>query len=92
MTEVVSEPVAVRVGTSGMPIRVLWRGRDYEVVGRPVRWVDRTPWWTWTAEKLPKVVEQPMWTVRLAAPDCDVVQADLSVTGGDWWQIERVRN
>lgn len=90
MDEIVQEPVAVRV-VSGTPARVMWRGRDYTVVGRPVRWIDRVPWWTWTAERLPRIVEQPMWTVSLAAPGGDVVEADLSVTEGDWWQVERVR-
>ena len=91
MNELIQEAVAVRVGVSGTPARVVWRGRDYKVVGRPVPWIDRLPWWTWTAERLPQVVEQPMWTVSLAAPDGGIVEADLSVTGGDWWQIEQVR-
>jgi len=91
MDEIVQEAAAVRVGASGTPQRVMWRGREYKVVGRPVRWVDRAPWWTWTAERLPQVIEQLMWTADLVTPGGDVLQADLSVTGDDWWQVERVR-
>jgi len=92
MDEIVEEPVAVRVGLSGTPAQVMWRGCRYQVVGRPVPWVDRAPWWTWTAERLPQVVEQSMWTVHLATPDGDgVVEADLSVVQGDWWRLERIR-
>ena len=92
MDEDVGEEVAVRTHGSGVPVAVEWRGRRYQVVGRPVRWVDRSPWWRWTAARLPAVVEQPMWTVSLAAPGAEaVVEADLSVTAGDWWRLERVR-
>ena len=92
MDEIVAEEVAVLAGTSGVPAQVRWRGRRYPVVGRPVPWIDRSPWWAWTAERLPQVVEQPMWTVHLAAPDTgDIVEADLSVTAGDWWRLERIR-
>ena len=91
MDENIGEQVAVRTGASGTPSQVTWRGRCYRVVGRPVRWVDRSPWWRWTAARLPAVVEQPMWTVSLAASDDVVVEAELSVTAGDWWRLERVR-
>ena len=92
MDEFVQEEVAVLAGSSGVPAQVRWRGRRYPVIGRPVPWIDRSPWWAWTAERLPKVVEQPMWTVRMMAPDTgDIVEADLSVTAGDWWRLERIR-
>jgi len=91
MDEIVAEEVAVLAGTSGVPAQVRWRGHRYPVVGRPVPWIDRSPWWAWTAERLPQVVEQPMWTVRLAAPTGDIVEAELSVTAGDWWRLERIR-
>ena len=92
MDEIVEEEVAVLASASGAPAQVRWRGCRYTVVGRPVPWIDRTPWWAWTAERLPAVVEQPMWTVRLAAPSTgDTVEADLSVVAGDWWRLERVR-
>lgn len=92
MDEIVEEEVAVLASALGVPAQVRWRGRRYPVVGRPVPWIDRSPWWAWTAERLPKVVEQPMWTVRLAdSATGDVVEADLSVIGGDWWRLERIR-
>ena len=91
MDEVVGEQVAVRTHASGAPVLVEWRGRRYRVVGRPVRWVDRSPWWRWTAARLRAVVEQPMWTVDLAAGTDDAIEVDLSVTAGDWWRLERVR-
>ena len=86
-----SEVVLVQATRTGVPVRVSWRGHTYQVLGCPTPWIDRVPWWTWTAEQLPKVVEQAMWTVTMAARDGGAtIQADLSVTGGDWWQIERV--
>lgn len=91
MDEIVAEQVAVLAGTSGVPVQVEWRGQCYPVVGRPVPWIDRSPWWVWTAERLPKVVEQPMWTVRLITDMGATVEADLSVTDGDWWRLERIR-
>jgi len=92
MDEIVEEQVAVLAGTSGVPVQVEWRGRRYMVGGHPVPWIDRSPWWVWTSERLPKVVEQPMWTVRLITPSTgDTVEADLSVTDGDWWRLERIR-
>jgi len=93
MDDLVEESVAVRVGPAGAPVQVLWRGQNWQVMGRPVPWIDRLPWWTWTAERLPQVVEQPMWTVSLVMPGTDkVLEADLSVVQGDWWRLERVRD
>lgn len=92
MDEIIEEQVAVLAGASGAPVQVDWRGRRYRVVGRPVPWIDRSPWWVWTAERLPQIVEQPMWTVALATTGSDhIVNADLSVTDGDWWRLERIR-
>ena len=92
MDEIVEEEVAVLASVSGAPAQVSWRGRRYPVVGRPVPWIDRSPWWILTAERLPAVVEQPMWTVSLVAPDTgDIVEADLSVLAGDWWRLQRIR-
>ena len=90
--EEIAEAIAVQANSSGMPVQVLWRGRSYRVVGRPTPWIDRSPWWAWTAERLPQVVEQSMWTVNLAQPDGgEIIQAELSVVDGDWWRLERVR-
>lgn len=92
MDEDIEEQVSVLVGASGMPVQVVWRACRYTVVGRPVPWVDRNRWWTWVVQHSPQIVEQPMWTVRLAAPDTgEVMEADLSVTAGDWWRLERIR-
>ena len=92
MDESIEEQVSVLVGASGTPLQVVWRAHRYKVVGRPVPWVDRNRWWTWAAQRSPQIVEQPMWTVRLAAQDSgDVMEADLSVTAGDWWRLERIR-
>ena len=92
MDEIIEEQVAVLAGTSGVPSQVVWRGRRYPVVGRPVPWIDRNPWWALTAERLPQVVEQPMWTATLATPETgDTIEVELSVTAGDWWRLERLR-
>ena len=90
MEDVVQELVSVRA-TAGVPTLVCWRGLDYRVVGRPVRWVDRAFWWTWPADQDPQIVEQPMWSVSLAEPGGGILQADLSVSPDDWWRLERVR-
>jgi len=92
MDEIIEEPVAVLASATGVPAQVVWRGCRYQVLGAPVPWIDRTPWWVWTAERLPQVVEQPMWTVRLAAPGSEtIIDAELSVTDNDWWRLERIK-
>ncbi|MCL1907689.1 MAG: hypothetical protein FWG08_07280 [Propionibacteriaceae bacterium] len=92
MDEQVAEVVAVQANPQGVPLRVSWRGHNYQVLGRPTPWIDRAPWWAGNADHLPTVAEQAMWSVTLASADNpDIIQAELSVTGGDWWQLERLR-
>ncbi|MCL1906311.1 MAG: hypothetical protein FWG08_00035 [Propionibacteriaceae bacterium] len=93
MDEQVAEVVAVQANSFGVPLCVNWRGQNYRVLGNPTPWIDRAPWWSWSADHLPRVVEQAMWSVTLAPLDHgEIIQAELSVTGGDWWQLERLRD
>jgi hypothetical protein len=43
--------VSVSVATTpdGVPTRLEWDGRTFDVARKPLPWVDRSPWWSTTA-------------------------------------------
>ncbi len=40
-----TEPVSVTLNAAGVPVRLQWRNRWYTVLGDPLRWFQRRPWW-----------------------------------------------
>jgi hypothetical protein len=66
--ECLDEAVTVWMSKNGTPRRLEWRGRDFAVCARPVRWVDRVPWWQVSgrapAGDADGLVERQCWRVQ----------------------------
>jgi len=69
----IDEAVAVLLDQEGAPALFRWRGKDYQVSSKPVRWFARTEWWV--GERAHRgigsgVLEIEMWRF-LASPSDD---------------------
>lgn len=89
------ETATVWTTSSGAPERLVWAGRRFVVVAKPIGWVDRTAWW----ENSPRVpvgqagdlLEQPMWQVQIKALDTgELLIVDLAVTEDRQWSITAI--
>lgn len=63
------ESVAVAVTPAGVPLRVVWAGREWHVGARPVRWYERRAWWL-DAPRAAKgagagLIDVEIWLVQL---------------------------
>ncbi|GAA1119091.1 hypothetical protein [Nesterenkonia jeotgali] len=80
---------------SGAPERLVWGGRRFLVVAKPIPWVDRTVWWD-LSPRVPvggaaQLLEQPMWQVQAKALDIgELLILNLAVTDGQHWPITAV--
>lgn len=88
---------AARVWTtaSGAPEQLVWEGRRFVVVAKPIGWVDRVSWWEHSprvpAGGAAEMLEQPMWQVQVKAVDTgELLIVDLAVTEGQMWPITAV--
>lgn len=80
---------------AGAPERLVWGGRRFVVVTKPIPWVDRTAWWE-SSPRVPvggasQLLEQPMWQVQAKALDTgELLIVDLAVSEGQHWPITAV--
>ncbi|MDR6891607.1 DUF6504 family protein [Falsarthrobacter nasiphocae] len=87
-------PGTARVWTSaaGAPSRLVWNGRRFVVVSKPIPWMARDAWWE-TAARAPmgegaEMVNRPMWQVQARAlEDGELLIFDLAVTQGPVWPV-----
>lgn len=85
----------VRTTTAGAPESLVWRGRRFDVIARPIPWIDRVPWWKTTARAPlgagPLVLEQKMWQVQAAAADDgEILIFDLAAGPGPQWPVTAI--
>lgn len=92
-----AHPAAATVWTTpaGAPERLVWCGRRFVVVAKPIAWMDRTSWWESpvrvAAGQAAQVVERPMWQVTAKALDnAELLIFDLAVSSGDQWPITAI--
>lgn len=84
-------PTAVRVACAddGSPRRFIWGGRRVRVIGKPIPWIGRRPWWELTrrAERgtVAATFERDMWHVEARDIDSgEVLTLDLAVEEHGW--------
>ncbi|MGO1523945.1 MAG: DUF6504 family protein [Nesterenkonia sp.] len=80
---------------AGAPHRLVWAGRRFVVVAKPIAWMDRTSWWESpvrvAAGQAAQAVERPMWQVTAKALDnAELLLFDLAVSSGDQWPITAI--
>jgi len=63
MARVYGEPVEVRTGDDGSPIRFVWRSRAYDVRSVQEYWVVNRAWWRET-DPVPPQPELQFWRVE----------------------------
>jgi hypothetical protein len=93
----VLEHVQVSVDQAGQPVRFTWRGGNYLVSEKPVRWFSRRDWWL-EASRVPKgigagVFEVEIWRILAAetkARHCLQFEFahDLDPASGRWQLIQ----
>jgi hypothetical protein len=90
----VDESVQVTTNQIGEPIGFSWRGGNYRVVSKPVRWFSRRDWWVEAARAQrgigAGVLEVEMWRIS-AIKDSAAAQFELIHTEIDnRWQLVRI--
>jgi len=92
----VDESVSVTVDRSGDPIGFAWRGVNYLICSKPVRWFARREWWV-EAARVQRgigagVLEIEMWRVLASDPKDRNWQFELLHSFADQspWRLVRV--
>lgn len=86
------EVAAVWTSGDGAPVRLVWSGRRFVVVAKPISWTAHLPWWE-NVTRVPRgqsshVVERAMWQVQAkAVDDGQVLIFDLAVIEGSQWPV-----
>lgn len=89
------DSATVHMTAQGAPESFVWRGRRFDVVARPIPWIDRVPWWKTAARApagaAPLVLEQKMWQVQAAAADDGEIRIfDLAAGPGPQWPVTAI--
>ena len=90
----VEKLAGVLVDLDGAPVSFTWKGRQYTVSSRPVRWYSRRLWWQ-DAAAAPRgaggdMVEVEMWRLW-AVSESDRVFLELKrLNPGESWEIHRI--
>lgn len=86
-----TQSVQVSLSTAGMPLRMLWQGRTWQVCAQPVRWYERTAWWADSprAERGhgPGLVDHEIWQLQLRIGERDAprtVHVSHQLQTGRW--------
>lgn len=96
----VDEDVSVVVGAGGEPIGFSWRGVNYLIESKPMRWFARRQWWV-EAARVQRgigagVLEVEMWRVLAVGVNSPrpAAQFELlhSFVGPSRWQLVRIFN
>lgn len=78
--------------SQGAPQRLIWAGRRFVVVAKPIAWVDRLSWWE-LSPRAPRgqslaLLEQPMWQVQVQDVDhSELLIFDLVASTGRQWPV-----
>ena len=80
---------------AGAPERLVWAGRRFVVIAKPISWMDRLSWWESpvrvAAGQAAQVVERPMWQVTAKALDnAELLIFDLAVSSGAQWPVTAI--
>lgn len=67
------DTATVWTAPDGTPQRLIWAGRRFQVVDKPIAWMGRCSWWE-APTRVPvgagsQSVERPMWQVTAKALD-----------------------
>ncbi|WP_300344625.1 DUF6504 family protein [Nesterenkonia sp.] len=89
------ETATVWTTPQGAPARLLWAGRRFTVIAKPIAWMDRISWWESSlrvpAGSAAAVVERPMWQVQArAVEDGEILIFDLAASDGAQWPITAI--
>jgi hypothetical protein len=79
------EPVEVK-DEEGRPVRFVWRGRLYTVLGVLEQWVISREWWQRNDPDAEVPAEREFWRVEAKIPDVPSVICELrrDAEAGDW--------
>lgn len=90
MTRVFGDPVDVRLGDDGRPLRFVWRGRLYAVRRVLEHWVTTRDWWREQDLAVEAGGEREFWRVE-ATPDREIGVYELRHdTAAGTWRLSRV--
>lgn len=103
MVGVFSESVEVTCSPAGQPMRLRWKGRDYEVGGEPLRWYERRQWWV-EEQRAPLgsgagLVDHEIWRVQVMPVDSSPAPPQGTFTldlvrhaGSGRWRLLRIHD
>ncbi len=93
-----SESVEVACTPSGVPLRLLWRGHNYQMAAEPLRWYERRNWWAEEARaemgRGAGLVDHEIWRIQARINETSqILTLDLSKqTGTQNWRIIRIHD
>ena len=81
--------VRVACADDGSPRRLIWGHRRLRVIGRPVQWFGRRPWWKTARRAEPgtagDLIERPMWQVQAQDVETgEILTLDLAREDAGW--------
>lgn len=80
----------------GAPERLIWGGKRFIVVSKPIPWVDRSSWWDHSprvpaGQTAADVLERQMWQVQIKSLETgEMLIVDLAVSDTAQWLITAV--
>lgn len=80
--------VSVATTPDGVPTRLEWNGRTFDVTRKPLPWVDRSPWWS-TTTRAPRgagggLLEHLVYRLTVRDQAGHLVVVDAARLGADW--------